>query len=454
MRYGSVCSGIEAASVAWHPLGWEPQWFSEIEHFPSAVLKHRFPDVPNLGDMTQLNQNPVFNEQPIDLLVGGTPCQSFSVAGLRKGLADPRGNLMLTFLSIADKRRPKWIVWENVPGVLSSNGGKDFGTFLGALGELGYGFAYRVLDAQFFGVAQRRRRVFVVGHLGDWRPAAAVLFESESLQRDSKPSRAKRQETSTDAQGSVGEAGKSWWDGGQTAATLTKQNAGGNQRMPDKDNFGAIIEQFAQPIAFNERQQAQTVTKNCANTLSATDYKGLQCVAQPIAVDTYNYTTNEHTTQTIRLQSDTEHIGAVLQTIPILAGEHPRKEVSIDVCPTLPAAMGMGGGHTPLVPHPIAVDAYNQTINDKTTQTISSSASDINHIGGVLQTMAIRRLTPKECERLQGFPDDWTKIPYRNKSADQCPDGPRYKACGNSMAVPVMRWIGTRIQMIENYLNP
>ena len=454
MRYGSVCSGIEAASVAWHPLGWEPQWFSEIEHFPSAVLKHRFPDVPNLGDMTQLNQNPVFNEQPIDLLVGGTPCQSFSVAGLRKGLADPRGNLMLTFLSIADKRRPKWIVWENVPGVLSSNGGKDFGTFLGALGELGYGFAYRVLDAQFFGVAQRRRRVFVVGHLGDWRPAAAVLFESESLQRDSKPSRAKRQETSTDAQGSVGEAGKSWWDGGQTAATLTKQNAGGNQRMPDKDNFGAIIEQFAQPIAFNERQQAQTVTKNCANTLSATDYKGVQCVAQPIAVDTYNYTTNEHTTQTIRLQSDTEHIGAVLQTIPILAGEHPRKEVSIDVCPTLPAAMGMGGGHTPLVPHPIAVDAYNQTINDKTTQTISSSASDINHIGGVLQTMAIRRLTPKECERLQGFPDDWTKIPYRNKPADQCPDGPRYKACGNSMAVPVMRWIGTRIQMIENYLNP
>ena len=454
MRYGSVCSGIEAASVAWHPLGWEPQWFSEIEHFPSEVLKHRFPDVPNLGDMTQLNQNPIFNEQPIDLLVGGTPCQSFSVAGLRKGLADPRGNLMLTFLSIADKRRPKWIVWENVPGVLSSNGGKDFGTFLGALGELGYGFAYRVLDAQFFGVAQRRRRVFVVGHLGDWRPAAAVLFESESLQRDSKPSRAKRQETSTDAQGSVGEAGKSWWDGGQTAATLTKQNAGGNQRMPDKDNFGAIIEQFAQPIAFNERQQAQTVTKNCANTLPATDYKGVQCVAQPIAVDTYNYTTNEHTTQTIRLQSDTEHIGAVLQTIPILAGEHPRKEVSIDVCPTLPAAMGMGGGHTPLVPHPIAVDAYNQTINDKTTQTISSSASDINHIGGVLQTMAIRRLTPKECERLQGFPDDWTKIPYRNKSADQCPDGPRYKACGNSMAVPVMRWIGTRIQMIENYLNP
>jgi DNA (cytosine-5)-methyltransferase 1 len=235
-------------------------------------------------------------------------------------------------------------VWENVPGVLSSNGGRDFGTFLGALGELGYGFAYRVLDAQFFGVAQRRRRVFVVGYLGDWRPAAAVLFESESLQRDSKQSRAKRQETPTDAEGSVGTTGFAGNVESQVAACL-QTTCDDYSRA---DGFNTVIEQ----------------------------------VAQPIAVDTYNYTTNEHTTQTIRSQCDTEHIGAVLQT------------------------------------------------------------------------MAIRRLTPKECERLQGFPDDWTKIPYRNKPADQCPDGPRYKACGNSMAVPVMRWIGTRIQMIENYLNP
>ena len=189
LRYGSVCSGIEAASVAWDSLGWEPAWFSEIEPFPSEVLKHRFPNVPNLGDMTKIHLNPIFHERTIDILVGGTPCQSFSVAGLRKGLADPRGNLMLTFLSIADQKKPQWIIWENVPGVLSSNGGKDFGTFLGALAELGYGFAYRVLDAQFFGVAQRRRRVFVVGYFGNWRPAAAVLFESESLQGNPKPGR-------------------------------------------------------------------------------------------------------------------------------------------------------------------------------------------------------------------------------------------------------------------------
>ena len=208
--------------------------------------------------MTKLTHNETFRASSIDLLVGGTPCQSFSVAGLRGGLADPRGNLMLTFLSLADAKKPRWIVWENVPGVLSSNGGKDFGTFLGALGELGYGFAYRVLDAQYVGgagaVPQRRRRVFVVGYLGDWRPAAAVLFERESLSRDSKPSRKKGQETTNDAEGGVGESSKSWWDGGQTAATLTKQNAGGNQRMPDKDNFGAVIEQVAQPVhAFKVR---------------------------------------------------------------------------------------------------------------------------------------------------------------------------------------------------------
>jgi DNA (cytosine-5)-methyltransferase 1 len=238
-------------------------------------------------------------------------------------------------------------VWENVPGVLSSNGGKDFGTFLGALGELGYGFAYRVLDAQHFGVAQRRRRVFVVGYLGDWRPPAAVLFERESLSGDTKPSRKKRQEVASDVEGSAGEAGD------------------------------------AQPIAFKVRGGCEGGGKGYlgqeeqAFTISTMQD---QQIAQPIAVDTYNYTTNDHTTQTIRSQSDTEHIGAVLQS------------------------------------------------------------------------MAIRRLTPKECERLQGFPDDWTKIPYRNKPVDQCPDGPRYKACGNSMAVPVMRWIGERINLIESIL--
>jgi DNA (cytosine-5)-methyltransferase 1 len=498
MKYGSVCSGIEAASVAWHSLGWDAQWYSEIEHFPSEVLKHRFPDVPNLGDMTQLTSNPTFNEKSIDLLVGGTPCQSFSVAGLRGGLADPRGNLMLTFLALADAKKPKWIVWENVPGVLSSNGGRDFGTFLGALGELGYGFAYRVLDAQHFGVAQRRRRVFVVGYLGDWRPAAAVLFESESLQRNPKPSRAKREEAPTYAQGGSRTTSP---DGRETIGTLRQRDYKGigNDDLESGRGLAIEIKDVDQPQYFESHPNDSRVTgpHDVGNTVSArygTGGGNTPIVSQPIAVDTYNYTTNANVSQTLRSEkSDTEHIGAILHPIPVLAGEHPKKEVTIDVCPTLPAAMGMGGGHTPLVPHPIAVDCFNQTINEKTSQTIGSSASDVNHYGAVLEptiidraafnqgqnaqyeprieagqtmsslvakgphavqhTMAIRRLTPVECEKLQGFPPNWTKIPYRNKPADQCPDGPRYKACGNSMAVPVMRWIGQRIEYVESLMK-
>jgi DNA (cytosine-5)-methyltransferase 1 len=420
MKYGSVCSGIEAASVAWEPLGWDAQWFSEIEQFPSAVLAHRFPSVPNLGDMTKIHETQIFNDSTIDILVGGTPCQSFSVAGLRKGLTDPRGNLMLTFLSLAQRKKPRWIVWENVPGVLSSNGGRDFGTFLQALAECGYGFAYRVLDAQYFGVAQRRRRVFVVGYLGDWRPAGAVLFEQDCLSGNTKKSREKRKATSTDVKRSIGcgseqianhlywragdqvnseilknkagtlncnmgqRGGISWWNGEQTASTLTKQNANGAQRMPDKDNFGAVL--------------------------------------TPIAVDTYNYTTNEATTQTIRSQNDTEHIGAVLTPPTIIdraafnQGENAQYEPRIEQGETMSSLVAKG-------PHAVS------------------------------HTMAIRRLTPTECERLQGFPDEWTKIPYRNKPEEVCPDGPRYKACGNSMAVPVMRWIGQRIEMVEELLK-
>jgi len=416
MKYGSVCSGIEAASVAWHHLGWEPQWFSEIESFPSEVLKQRFPDVPNLGDMTQLTSNPTFNEKSIDLLVGGTPCQSFSVAGLRGGLADPRGNLMLTFLGLADAKKPKWIVWENVPGVLSSNGGKDFGTFLGALAELGYGFAYRVLDAQHFGVAQRRRRVFVVGHLGDWRPAAAVLFESESLQRNPKQSRAKREETPTDAQGGSRTTSP---DGRETIGTLRQRDYKGigNDDLESGRGLAIEIKDVAQPQYFENHPNDSRVTgpHDVGNTVSArygTGGGNTPIVSHPIAVDW-------RTTQV-----DVEMTGTLKTDLAKMSGP----------C--------------------VAVDCYNQTINEKTTQTIGSSASDINHIGGVLQTMAIRRLTPRECERLQGFPDDWTKIHYhKNGKSKECPDSPRYKACGNSMAVPVMRWIGERIQMIEQLME-
>ena len=318
MKYLSVCSGIEAATMAWHDLGWTPAGFSEIEPFPSAVLAHHYPNVTNFGDMTKYKEWNL--DEKIDLLVGGTPCQSFSVAGLRKGMDDPRGNLALVYCGMLDHFRPNWFVWENVPGVLSSSGGRDFGSFLGAVAQLGYGFAYRVLDAQYCGVAQRRRRVFVVGYLGDWRPAAAVLFERHSLRRDLAPSR-------------------------KTGEGITKG--------------------FVPSVA------------NCIQT-TCNDYS---------RADGFNMIAYENHPADSRVKE----MGETCQTGPSVQSHHA------------------------------------QTF-------ISDSAR-------------VRRLTPIECERLQGFPDNFTDIPWRKK--DTAPDGLRYKALGNSMAVPCMQWIGDGIDLVD-----
>jgi DNA (cytosine-5)-methyltransferase 1 len=346
MKYLSVCSGVEAATVAWHDFGWTPVGFSEIEPFPSAVLAHRYPHVTNFGDMTKYKDWNL--NESIDLLVGGTPCQSFSVAGLRKGLEDPRGNLALTYVGILDKFRPKWCVWENVPGVLSSNGGRDFGAFLGALVELGYGFAYRVLDAQNFGVPQRRRRVFVVGCLGDWESAAKVLFEPASLLGDIKKSKGKGQDITTFTASSFG---------GYSEGIGTLRTAGGD--------LGGGSETLYVP-----------------NTA--------RCLTRGVSQK------NDFETDTFITKVYENH-----------ASDSRVKEV--DVCPTVTAKWGTGGGNVPLAQ---------------------------------AKSLAVRRLTPVECERLQGFPDNYTNI------KDKCPDSPRYKAMGNSMAVPVMRWIGKRIEQL------
>lgn len=349
MKYLSVCSGIEAATVAWHHMGWEAVGYSEIEKFPSQVLAHHYPNVPNLGDMTTFKE---WDIGTVDLLVGGTPCQSFSVAGLRKGLEDPRGNLALTYCAILDRFKPKWFVWENVPGVLSSGGGRDFGSFLGAVAQLGYGFAYRVLDAQYFGVAQRRKRVFVVGCLGNWRSAAEVLFERESLCGDIKKSKVKREDI---------------------AATIAAR-------------FG--------------------VSRN-------------------------NY----------------EELAPIMQNVYENHGTDSRIK-PVDVCPTVTSRWGTGGNNVPLVNKTISIQG-NLIGRDKggpqgigvaeNAPMYTLNATDVH---GVAQSMAVRRLTPIECERLQGFPDNYTNIKFKGKDT---PDGPRYKALGNSMAVPVMRWIGERI---------
>jgi DNA (cytosine-5)-methyltransferase 1 len=463
--------------------------------------------------MTTINQNPIADERPIDLLVGGTPCQSFSVAGLRKGLADPRGNLMLTFLSIADKFRPKWIVWENVPGVLSSNGGKDFGTFLGALGELGYGFAYRVLDAQYFGVAQRRRRVFVVGYLGDWRVAAAVLFERESLQGNTKPSRKKREEVASDVEGSVGEAGR--WvspNGEETIGTLRARDYKGLGNDDLEQGRGPAIKQptIIDRAAFSQGPNAQYESRiETGETMSCLVARGPHAVAQPIPI--HDQATRFNGKRGNKQDGKGNGLGigqeydpsptltkgdrhAVAQPIAFEPGKMQRLGYGYSDNGTSPTLRSEPGDNQLAVAQPIAFKVrggcegggkgylgqedqaftisatqdqqiaqplyYESHPNDSRVngpKDVADTVSARYGTGGgntplVQQPMAIRRLTPKECERLQGFPDDWTKIPYRNKPADQCPDGPRYKACGNSMAVPVMRWIGERINLIESML--
>jgi DNA (cytosine-5)-methyltransferase 1 len=329
VKYLSVCSGIEAATVAWHPLGWQAAAFSEIEAFPRAVLQHRWPDVPLHGDFTTIKGDEYGS---VDLLVGGTPCQSFSVAGLRGGLADDRGNLALEFLRLAQRTRAKWLVWENVPGVLSSAGGRDFGSILGGLVELGYGFAYRVLDAQFFGIPQRRRRVFVVGCFGGWQRAAAVLFERHSLQGHPSPRR----------QAGQGITGPIATGRGTPIVTVGTLLSNGDAHSGFKDEMGLVP---------------------------------------------------------INLQVATRH-----------------------------NSLGRGTG-------------FGVGEDGDPAFTVGA-----NHSHAIGSASSVRRLTPRECERLQGFHDDYTLIPYRGKEAA---DGPRYKALGNSMAVPVMRWIGERISLVE-----
>lgn len=389
MRFGSVCSGIEAASVAWHPLGWRAAWLAEIEPFPSAVLAHHYPDVPNLGDMTALPERILSGEiEAPDLFCGGTPCQAFSVAGLRNSLDDARGNLSLTFVGIANAidhvrsvRRddPAIIFWENVPGVLST---KDnaFGCFLGALageddpiipsGEKWtnagcvYGpqraVAWRVLDAQYFGVAQQRRRVFVVASARDDFDPAAVLLEFDGMRRDSAPSRQAREATARRAGAGAAFGGMS-----PVAGTLTA-NTGGMTRPAGNANEL----DFCVPITMAHGQG-----------------------------------------------------GA---------------EIGFDRGPTLTC-----NHEAPIAFHPTQ-DPISST--DGTTHGLGCGSSGGQASVAVVHSMAVRRLTPVECERLQGFPDNYTQIPWRKKSAGECPDGPRYKALGNSWAVPVVHWIGKRIQ--------
>lgn len=517
MRYGSVCSGIEAATAAWHSLGWTPAWFAEIDPFASAVLAHHYPGVRNLGDFTQIGAA----AGPIDVLVGGTPCQSFSVAGLRGGLGDDRGNLALEFLRLAGRARPAWVVWENVPGVLSSTShdapdrrppdidldGDDgpadgeevvvvdeyesdethaFACFLAGLQEFGYGFAYRVLDAQHFGVPQRRRRVFVVGHLGDWRRAAAVLFERGCLSGDTPP----RREAGAGAAPGVGD--------GFTPSRFGGYQPGAGPLRADGGDLGGgseVLIAHVPEVAFCLKSEAGRNesgshvgqawnTNYIAHTLRGRGFDAsedgtgrgtplVSVIAPTLFASQGGASSGYHPVIPIDMRQASRGgtmtnnrpegtsggapgtgIGEPGDPAPSLSLSHPPAIAyqchgnNVGPMGTVRAGnQGITGG----VPFVMAIQdgrAMDKAQNglgvngDGTAYTCDTTGAQ-----SVATHSAVRRLTPRECERLQGFPDDWTLVPYRGRPAA---DGPRYRAVGNSMAVPVMRWIGERIQMIHD----
>jgi DNA (cytosine-5)-methyltransferase 1 len=440
MKFGSVCSGIEAASVAWTPLGWQAAWLAEIEKFPCEVLKHHYPDVPNLGDMTKLPDMILSGQvEAPDLFCGGTPCQAFSVAGLRQSLDDARGNLSLTFCEIANaidqvrsvqQSDPCIVFWENVPGVLNT---KDnaFGCFLGALaGEddaliaprgrwTNAGFidgpqravAWRVLDAQYFGVAQRRRRVFVVASARDDFDPAAVLFEFDGVRRDIAPSR---------------EAGE------RVAPCVTNGppfSRTGNERVECEAIITMAHGQGGAEIGVN---RGPTLTCNHEAPIAAYAIQGSMIGRNDHAGPQGNGVNIE-----VCFTQNTIDRHAVAQPLPfdttqITSKANYSKPQSGDPCHPLAA-----GAHAPAIA--VGTDLYNGAITGDIAVPMTNRADGTGTGPTVMQAMAVRRLTPTECERLQGFPDGYTNI------KDKCPDGSRYKALGNSWAVPVVRWIGERI---------
>lgn len=554
-RYGSVCSGIEAATAAWHPIGWEPAWFCEIDAFPSAVLAHHHPQVTNYGDFTSLLDptHPARHGDPIDLLVGGTPCQSFSHAGGRAGLDDPRGQLMLRYLDLVGVLRPRWIVWENVPGVLSSNGGRDFGALLGGLADLGYGVAYRVLDARFFGVPQRRRRVFVVGHSGgDPERAARVLALDEGVRGHSAARGGARKEAAA-AVGSGAAVG-----GGQVTSFVSTMQSGNDGGVYDDGTIGTLRAKTPHAIAGNITSFTAAMGGNdggvyadgtvatlrgggggnkLAVAVAPTDCVGFQnnlgshggaymnesvtlkavdgggggnpaAVVVTQHVSTYISTSGDRRSPVKKdwiyvvpqdfsapidcggANPETIQGGTIVCTTTGCVGFQTRgTNLTVDakVMGTLSTNSGCASGGAPMVltmsvgiPDPAYRVAGRQFGRDSqdtyviakadadrgdqdnlllvapplitdqrghdghgVAPTLRAKATSNDFTPMLLRDTVVRRLTPRECERLQGFPDDHTLIPWKGKPAT---DGHRYKALGNSMAVPVMRWIGERIE--------
>jgi DNA (cytosine-5)-methyltransferase 1 len=457
MKYLSLFSGIEAATVAWKQLGWECIGVSEIDPFACEVLKYHYPKIPNLGDITKITKETLhdikqkYTNEPL-IVVGGSPCQAFSISGLRKGLEDPRGNLMLEYIRVVATIQPTYFIWENVPGVLSSNNGKDFGTLLQTMAQLGYSLCWRTLDSKNFGVPQRRRRVFLVGHLGNEKRPFEILFEPKSMHRNNPKSKQKRQDNTPN-----------------TTQSTTKYS-------------GPIIVQNGQTKGITKIQNniSPTLTSHIANSPTNSPLIATIESTQPNAI--MNTKTKHSPTLTAAMGDGGGHI-----PMTIYHTNHksrPPKETNL--CPTLTAAMGDGGGHIPMTIIPFKHYRYtnipkhsgclladdgrykldHQWVTSNKIITEKQYASTLcarDHKGiatdswghdsqqAVVHNTRVRRLTPIECERLQGFPDNYTQIPWKGKEAKDCPTSHRYRCLGNSMTTNVMLWIGKRIDGIHTH---
>lgn len=466
MRFLSLFSGIEAASIAWKPLGWECVGVSEIEPFPCAVLAHHYPDVPNLGDVTKITEDDIKKLGHIDIVVFGFPCQDLSVAGGRKGLQGEKSSLFYDAIRIIEYAKQhcgtRFALLENVPGAFSSNKGADFSAVVEQMAGLenigvpknGWGkegaavgsnglLEWSVLDAQWFGLAQRRKRVFALLDFGDWESRRPVLLEPEGLRGNTPPSRETGQSAPTITQAGFREGGFGEFVATNVAAT-TKASGG---------CLGGGSETLA--VSLNSKQLGLDTSNVVASTLCANDYKEPQAVAIAGNIIGRRHDTGgngqgfDDTGSCYTLTAMDRHAVAFKEReVALYCGTQndALRDLSDNLCPTLRA--GHGGGSV----NPMVAYSWNGDTTPKNSEELSLTlrASQGGEGLGVAQGSVVRRLTPIECERLQGFPDNFTKIPYRNKPAEDCPKGVRYKALGNSMAVPVMAWIGRKIEEAVN----
>ena len=513
LRYLSLFSGVEAATLAWKPLGWKAVAFAEFDAFPSAVLAHHYPDVPNLGDVTKIEGSRY--RGTVDLVVGGSPCQGFSVAGRQLGLNDERSGLALAYVRLLEEIRPRWFVWENVPGVLSTNGGEDFRAFIEKITEIGYGVSWRILDAQYVrvpgyerAIPQRRRRLFVVGYLGDWSRAAKVLFESKGLQWDIESGRQTGEGFATDAQRSLGGASDGF---GTSESIIVNQtidevapsilaNCGDKCFMGNQEIFSGkyfVYENHAQDSRVKElkevfptlpakagsgegnlplvMQEAYRISSERSNVMrSSNPLTGFKKTDLSPTIDTVDPSPSKaqggvavvQRPHMFKLRSGCEgggkgYLGQDDMSFT-LACNNDQYLMTVEPYALAGNMIGRSDKAGPQGKGYRTETAFTLNTSDVqgvvapplTTNNPSrspQSAEVTAQIAAVYAATArVRKLTPIECERLMGFPDEYTKVPYRGKSADDCPDSPRYKACGNSMCVNVMRWIGLRIQEVDS----